>query len=187
MNNGIFTCDPILSVPGYKQLITTFTLSRGKGLENYLKKCAEDEELDHLNNTYLVRDMSSNELVAYFSLKAGTISLESGLFFRNNRQAIPGIELSNFAANENYKINHNNGIQVGKVIFYDFILPIVKDVSKMVAVNAIYIFALPEDRLIAHYQGMGFNRLTKKAEKSLHRRTKPTYDNGCIFMYQLLY
>lgn len=53
-------------------------------------------------------------------------------------------------------------------------------------VAALYIYALPEPRLIEHYQKLGFRRLAPEKEKFVHRHVKPKYDDGCIFMYQML-
>ena len=47
---------------------------KGKGLENYLKRNALNEEIVGETRTYLVRDTQTNEIVAYFSLRAGLIT-----------------------------------------------------------------------------------------------------------------
>ena len=43
-----------------------------------------------------------------------------------------------------------------------------------------------EDYLIEHYQTMGFSRLPEQQEKFVQRHVKPKYDEGCIFMYQVI-
>jgi hypothetical protein len=58
--------------------------------------------------------------------------------------------------------------------------------SVYIGVNALYIYALPEEKLIDHYQTMGFERLLERQEKFVQRHVKPEYDEGCIFMYQTI-
>lgn len=50
----------------------------------------------------------------------------------------------------------------------------------------IHIYALPEEKLIEHYHTMGFSRLPEHQEKFVQRHVKPKYDEGCIFMYQVI-
>ena len=40
------------------------------------------------------------------------------------------------------------------------------------------------DRLISHYETMGFERLPKYEETFVHFHIKPKYDKDCIFMSQ---
>lgn len=156
--------------------------SSGKGLENYLKKESIKDEKNGYNRTYLIKDKKSNKLVAYFSLRNGLFTLGN----RRNRITIPSIELSNFAVNSCYREKHPETKYLGQVVFDEFIMPTVRRISDFTAINALYIYALPEDRLINHYKTLGFNRLEKKDEKFVHSHVKPGYDDGCIFMYQIL-
>lgn len=137
--------------------------------------------------TYFIRDISTNELVCYFSLKAGLISFNE---ISSNKKVsfdiLPGIELANFAVNDVYIHNHPNAKGIGLLIFLDFIIPIVRRVSVEVGVRIIYIFALPFESLINIYRDYGFKRLSKSNENQLHRRIKPSYDENCIFMYQMI-
>ncbi|WP_022931531.1 hypothetical protein [Treponema bryantii] len=58
--------------------------------------------------------------------------------------------------------------------------------AKYVGVSAIYIYALPEEKLMKHYKKMGFSRLPPEPEMFLQNHVKPKYDKDCIFMYQIL-
>ena len=73
--------------------------------------------------------------------------------------------MSNFAVNDNYRINHPEILEIGKTVFLHFILPYVDFMKSIVGVKALYIYALPEDRLIEHYKKFGFQRLSKDEEK----------------------
>lgn len=167
------------------RLIQDFCVANisGLGLERYIKNLAADDEKDGSARTYLVKDKFSHEIVAYFSLKSGlfTVDAENGYFY-----SIPAVELSNFAVNSLYRNNHPDAKNLGSTVFVEFVLPLVKYLRTMVGIQAIYIYALPEDKLIKHYKTMGFNRLTAEEEKFVHQHVKPKYDKGCVFMYQLI-
>ena len=137
--------------------------------------------------TYLVRDNQTLELAGYFSLKAGLASLnEEKTGERAEFDIMPGVELANFAINNEYIQRHPDSKGVGLSIFTDFIRPLVVDVSERVGVKIIYIFALPFEGLIQRYIQYGFTRLEARHEEELHQRLKPRYDSECIFMYQML-
>lgn len=175
----------LLQTPSNIEQIKKFVVNHpsGKGLENYLKTNSVDEELNNSSRTYLVKDNITNEIVAYFTLKAGlfTIRLYDDKF--NN---ISAIELSNFAVNSDYKKQHPEKKFIGANIFTNIIIPVVKHLQHYIGVQALYIFALPEDSLIEHYTSLGFSRLEKDEEEFVHVHVKPKYDDSCIFMFQLL-
>ena len=148
--------------------------------------------------TYIVRDNKSSELVGYFSLKAGLISLNERFVELTNGETgekkiekvfdtLPGVELANFAVNSRYVKRHKNLKGLGTVIFNQFVLPIVRKTSDNVGVKLLYIFALPFDDLIKTYhERYGFSRLSNPSEDELHKRIKPFYDMSCKFMYLVL-
>lgn len=84
---------------------------------------------------------------------------------------------------EAYSVEH---LFDSKENFEFFVLPIVKCMAKYIGVNSLYIYALPEQKLIEHYGKMGFSRLPPKQERFVQHHVKPKYDEGCIFMYQVL-
>ena len=88
--------------------------------------------------------------------------------------------------NETYRQEHPDVAKIGRVMLYDFVIPIAQFVQSFTAVQALYIYALPEDRLIEHYESLGFKRLSKDEERFVHQQVKPAYDTGCIFMFQML-
>lgn len=168
-------------------LIKKFTVAErsGFGLEYYLKETAIYDDENSLNSTYLVKDKSSKEIVGYFSLKTGlfTIGVEgSDDYF----DSIPAVELSNFAVNATYRRMHPNEKGLGLTMLRHFIIPIIQHIKNFVAVRALYIYALPEEKLIQHYESMGFSRLNQEEEDFVHSHVKPKYDDGCIFMYQIV-
>ncbi|MBO6131701.1 MAG: hypothetical protein J6P28_07020 [Treponema sp.] len=46
----------------------------------------------------------------------------------------------------------------------EFVLPLIKYLRTFVGIQAIYIYALPQDKLIEYYKTMGFNRLDAEDE-----------------------
>lgn len=185
IERGPFYCTH-LQCPDLKD-IQDFTCrdDRGRGLVNYLQHRAWYDECYDAMRTYLVRDTESHELVGYFSLKAGLVSGEEYVVEDETAfDTLPGVELANFAVNYEYIKAHPNVKGIGLLIFNDFVLQITKRAADNIGLQLLYIFALPEDKLIERYYEYGFLRLNKKSEENLHHRLKPKYDKGCIFMFQ---
>ena len=189
LQSDTFYCDHLGASEDDRRDILNFSArdERGEGLVSYLQHFAFSDEEEGTMRTYLVRDKRTSKLVGYFSLKAGLVSLnetktEMGVAF----DVLPGIELANFAVNDGY-IKKNPDLRgLGISIFAKFIRPLVKNVSERVGVKVIYLFALPFDGLIRRYSQYGFERLESDDETDLHKRLKPRYDEGCVFMYQML-
>ncbi len=179
-----FVVEHLFQSDGNTALIKSFSVGNdAMGLELYLKEVAEKEESEKQARTYLIKDKFSNELVCYFSLRTGLVTLQvEGEAF----DSLSAVELSNFAMNQNYKSSHPNVKKGGSYFFKRFILPIAEYVSEFVGVSTLYIYALPESKLIEHYKKMGFSRLSSEQEKFVQNHVKPKYDEGCIFMYQTL-
>ncbi|MBQ6780826.1 MAG: hypothetical protein IJP62_06295 [Treponema sp.] len=169
--------------------IQQFTIDKptGKGLEFYLKNMAEYEERKRSNRTYLVRDKNTDEIAGYFSLRTGLFTLDSGREKESDDDitfySVPSIELSNFAVNSAYRSQHLEISKIGKDIFANFVLPIAQYTAQLVGVQALHIYALPQDDLIEHYQSFGFHRLNAEMEAFVHKHVKPMYDKRCIFMF----
>lgn len=160
------------------------TSSKAKGLEKYLRHCAISDEVENLSRTYLIKDRVTEELAGYFSLRTGLITKPLlGWAF----DSVPAIELSNFAMDYNYKTKHTGEMQhLGAYVFKRFVVPMVKAVAGLVGVNSLYLYALPNERLMEHYENMGFSYLPPDEEEFVLDHVKPMYDIGCVFMYQVL-
>ena len=190
-------CDHLGAVKNDAVDVMNFTVSRpeGAGLVAYLQRRAFPDELCGLMRTYVVRDQKSSEIVEYFSLKAGLISFnerEESFYDEKTGEekietafdTLPGVELANFAVNSSYVERHGRIKGMGKVIFNEFVLPVVRKTAEDVGVAILYIFALPHDSLIQYYrESFGFERLGAPHEELLHKRMKPLYDRSCVFMY----
>jgi hypothetical protein len=168
----------------YSSKIKTFMVKdyRGGGLENYLKYMALNDEKFGMARTYIIETTDTKEIAAYFTLRSGLITASRGLF--RGFDTYTGIELANFAVNDAYREANDVIPKLGSHLFYVFIFPLVQEISKYLGSAYLYIYALPEDKLMAHYQTMGFERTTLSMEKHVYRHVKPAYDKGCCFMYQ---
>lgn len=158
-----------------------------KNLEYYLKEQSSFDEKHGYARTYLVKEKNTNEIVCYFTLKAGMVSTNQHNFFRRREfDSISAIELADFATNSTYCQKHSELKNIGKISFVHFIYPIAKKVSLQIGAYFLYVFALPEPKLIAHYKKLNFDRLDKKEERKIHRYNKPRYDQDCVFMCQVI-
>lgn len=189
LQNDLFYCNHLGVSENDERDILSFTDKdpNGEGLVRYLQYLAFPEEEAGTMRTYIVRDNFSSELVGYFSVKAGLISVnEVHTEDEETFDTIPGVEIANFAVNDTYLQRHSELKGTGLIIFNDFIVPVIQEASKNVGVKIIYIFALPFERLINRYREYGFLRLDSVSEDELHKRLKPNYDENCIFMFQQL-
>lgn len=144
-------------------LVSNFSaMKEAMGLEAYLKNQAADDEKELNARTYLVKDKTTKELAGYFTLRSGLITIQA---YHEDFDTIPAVELSNLAINGKYRQNHPDTHLLGFLFLKRFILPIAQAMSKYIGVKSLYIYALPDEKLIEHYEKMGFMRLPKKQEK----------------------
>ena len=185
LETGTFYVQHLTEANENLSAIKFFTVGQqsGMGLENYLKNVAEADENASFARTYLVKSKQTHEIAAYFTLRNGLFTLELN---DDNFYTVPAIELSNFAVNAVFRSAHPDIERIGYTVLSDFVLPIADFVRSFSGVKALYIYALPEERLIEHYKSLGFRRLAPEKEKFVHQHVKPKYDNGCVFMYQTL-
>ena len=196
LQNKWFYCDHLGALSRDNKDIKGFTVKNpilAGGLENYLKNHALDDEKNHAMRTYLVRDYKTDELVGYFSIKSGMVSLNEREIIdeEGNTQitfdTLPGMEIANFAINNTYLKGHPEWKGIGIMIFNNFIRALADQVANISGTMVLYIFALPFESLIDRYRKVySFLRLNKTDEDDLHKRLKPYYDQSCIFMYQML-
>ena len=182
LNTEHFVIEHLLDSPSNSELIDAFTVpNNAHGLESYLKFQATYDETGNGSRTFLVKDAETGKLACYFSLRSGLIAVcrDDELF-----DTIPAIELANFAVNDAYRAESRKIAKIGFHVFDKFILPIVRNVADLVGVKYLYIYALPEERLIRYYNSLGFVRLPPEAEAFVYSHIKPAYDQGCIFMFQ---
>lgn len=164
--------------------VSGFASKKGYGLERYIKVHALNDEETKMARTYLVLDSATKQIAAYFTLRTGLITVSRGLF--KGFDAYTGIELANFAVNDSYREVNKVIPRFGAYIFNQFILPLTMEITKYVGAAYLYIFALPDNKLMAHYETMGFSHTSEKMRRFIYSHVKPAYDEGCTFMWQKL-
>ena len=138
----------------------------------------DEEECDA--RTYLVRDVVTDEIAVYFSLRTCLVPFQFG---DGGMYTIPGIELSNFARNINYRSGHKGIEKVGGYVFFRFVLPLVQHVSSLVGAQLLCLYALPDSHLIRYYEKtLGFSKLEEPEANFIYGHIKPKYDQDCVFM-----
>ena len=170
----------------HNDLINDFKIKHktGRGLEVYLKTKALIDEKNGVMRTYILTYKSTNECVAYFSLKSGLISIKNeDSTDMDDFDTLPGIEIANFAINDTFREKNKIDFKLAGLILQKYILPIARKVSEQVGVYLLYIFSLPIDKVMDNYKEMGFVTLPQELEDFLNKRVKPAYDKSCRFMY----
>lgn len=207
-----YECIPLLSKIEHYYQINSFKIDRENaystlqdkiiGLESYLKRCAWQDDSSNLVRIYLIKDVLLNEIAAYFGLKAGMLcDSQQGMIPTKEQteilqrtgmkwlpEVIPGIEISHFAVNDNYRRSLlKTGISVrglGKYFYPAFIYPIIEDVTHRIGVNMIYLYAAGDKKLISYYQDVfDFHVLSNN---DYYVPLMPDYDGGCKFMYKII-
>ena len=151
-------------------------------LTNYLKKLAKKHQASKINKIYLVRYSSTGQIAAWFGLKAATLPYNDV----GDSFLIPAVELTHFAVDERFRnpLGSDVSVHTGEYIFWNFILPIVKDVSEKIACKALFVFAIDTPKLIKYYKNvLKFKELPNTNEKQFFEYAAPDYDEGCRFLY----
>ena len=209
---SLYKCVPLTSDENNRDLINNFIIDRESeissipdkivGLEAYLKRCAWQDDINGEVKIYLIIDESLNEVAAYFGLKAGMVassreampSIEQQRMIYKEEgikllpEVLPGIEISHFAVNDNYRRHAGSEGKpirgLGEYFYPVFIFPIIMDVSSKIGINMIYLYAAGDEHLVSYYERVfGFQSLNAE---DIIVPLEPDYDGGCAFMYQLL-
>lgn len=143
------------------------------GADDSLNLFLSDNSFDYdehkLGNTYLLFESTSNTLLAFYTIKANGIQIYDTE--TNEYNAIPVIEVARIAVHHDFQ---NSGI--GKMLFYDYILPKIKDVSEKIAVSAIMVFVEAHNETgIKFYKSIGF----KKPDEIVQRYISETFNEKC--------
>ena len=207
-----YVCEKFVSNVRNVEQIADFTIDRESsvaniedkviGLEAYLKRLAWEDDINGEVKIYLIKDIILDKVAAYFGLKAGmVVNNEYGIPSEEDKAEVlkefnaklvtavtPGIELSHFAINDNYRrlagTPTNPIMGLGAYFYPKFIYPIINDVAEKIGVKMIYLYAAGDDRLVRYYEDvLGF---IQSNIEDFYMPLQPGYDGGCKFMYQIL-
>ncbi len=171
-----------------------FHSEKAPGLERYLKKRARVEDMINRARTYLIIDKATKEIAAYFTLKTGLITEPVNFYHSRSRtwtpidrdtpfDTISAIELTNIAVNDLYRKNHPIKECFMAYLLDQFILPIIDIVQEYIGIERLYLFALPQKRLINYYEYLGFKKVSFGESCYYNQHIRPQYDDHCTFMY----
>ena len=149
-------------------------------LTRYLVNMAKKHERMMLNKTYLVRDKNNRNLVAWFSLKNATLPYND----KESSFLIPAIELTHFAVDERYKEIGSASLKTGEFIFWNHIVPCVKNAQKYLALQDLFVFSINTPKLISYYKNrLGFQEIENIDDKLFFEYAVSDYDDNCKFLY----
>lgn len=119
--------------------------------------------------TYLLLNEEKDVLLAFYTLKANGIQLYDSLTEEYN--SVPVIEIARIAVEYDFQ---GNGL--GKILFYDYILPKIRQVESILAVKAIIVFVEPDNYSgIKFYESLGFI----KAEAEVQQKIRESFNEDC--------
>ena len=151
-------------------------------LSLYLRRLAKKHDLSGDNRIYLVRSVAAKQLIGWFGLKAATLPYND----IENSFLIPAVELTHFAVDERAKLDvkESGGMRTGEFIFWNFIIPIVKEAAERIACKDLFVFSIDAPKLVSYYKTvLGFKEITNTDEKQFFEYVSPGYDEGCRFLY----
>ena len=149
-------------------------------LTRYLVKLAKKHQKQLLNKTFLVREKGSDNLVAFYSLKAATLPYND----KESSFLIPAIELTHFAVDARYKEIGSASLKTGEFIFWNHIVPCVKNAQKYLALQDLFVFSINTPKLISYYKNrLGFQEIENIDDKLFFVFVVPDYDDNCKFLY----
>lgn len=99
--------------------------------------------------------------MAFYTVKANAIHT----YDINSKEylALPVIEIARIAVEYDFQ---GNGL--GKVLFYDYILPKIKEIAKIVAIYGIIVFVEDENTNgINFYKSLGFKKANAETQKAI--------------------
>lgn len=148
----------------------------------YLVKFAKKHQKQLLNKTFLVRETGSDNLVAFYSLKAATLPYNE----KESSFLIPAIELTHFAVDERYKtvVVSSSALRIGEFIFWNHIVSGIKKAQEYLALQDLFVFSINTPKLIDYYTNrLGFKEIENLDDKLFFEYAVPGYDDACKFLY----
>jgi len=158
-------------------LVGGFVCGADDPLSQFLSDKSFDYDEGKYGHTYLLRTANEpRELVAYYTLKANGIQSYSSETEEYN--STPVVEIARLA------VRHDlHRIGIGRTMFYEHILPKIKEVSLLIAVKAIIVF-VDGDNVdgIGYYESLGFI----KADKDVQKKIRESFNESCeLYVLQM--
>lgn len=178
-NNEPIFYEERLSEEKHFKCVGDFCCGADSPLDTFLNSEAFEYDRQRYGNTYvLTASEKQAEILGFYTLKTSAIQTEEEIGIYKEYNSIPVVEIARIALQYDLQ-----GQGLGKLVFHDHILPKIRRVSELVAVNAIIAFVDPEDRQAIHYyKSMGFNR----AEDVVQNKIGESFNEECdLYMVSL--
>ncbi len=116
--------------------------------------------------------------MAFYTIKANGIQT----YYNNEYNSVPVIEIARIAVQYEFQ---NNGI--GKKLFYDYIMPRIKDVERLIAIKAIIVFVEQENEQgVKFYKSIGFEKADPIVQNSIYESFNEECDLYVLSMEKIL-
>lgn len=144
-------------------------------LNTFLQSAAFDYNSNGHGNTYLVKDIESGNIIAYYTLKASAMQIKKE---ENEKfESVASIELARFAVDHRYQNQ-----TYGRLIFLCCIIPKVQDVQRIIGIRNIIVFVDElNKRAIRFYKNFGFflgsEEVSNYIEEDFNEKCKIMYVN----------
>lgn len=155
--------------------VASFCCGPDNPLNTFLQSEAFYYNKDGQGNTYLVKERSTVNIVAYYTLKTNAIQIYNEEYDRV--ESLASIELARFAVDHQYQ----NQLY-GRLIFTYCIIPKVESVRNIVGVNNILLFVDENNTdAIRFYKRLGFTLGSDEVKKFIQE----DFSENCNVMYVL--
>lgn len=151
------------------QLVGDFCCGADDPLNTFLSDDAFNYMDDKQGKTYILMDNDKSCIMAFYTIKANAIHT----YNEDAKEyiAYPVVEISRIAVA--YELQHNG---LGKLLFYDYILPKIHVVSEIMSIYGIIVFVENENTNgISFYESLGF----EKANEEIQRAISDSYNEEC--------
>ncbi len=135
----------------------------------FLSDDAFDYADQRQGKTYVLMDKEQTEILAFYTIKANAIHTYDP--DTHEYLALPVVEIARIAVGFEFQ-----GHGLGKILFYDYILPKIKEAADILAVYGIIVFVEESNwNGIKFYTSLGF----KKANDETQRAIGDSYNEKC--------
>lgn len=142
-------------------LVGDFCCGADNPLNTFLSDDAFDYSEEKQGHTYILTDNEKTCILAFYTIKANAIHTFD--VYTNEYMALPVVEIARIAVDFDFQ---GNGL--GKVLFYDYIIPKIKEVGKIIAIYGIIVFVESDNEQgIRFYNSLGFKRANDETQNAV--------------------
>lgn len=141
--------------------IGDFTCGADHLLNDFLYNYAFNYALNNYGKTYII--FYDEDIIAYYTLKAGSIVINTDKDGNGETVSLPLVEIARFAVAFDYQRQH-----IGTKVFNEKILPKIEVVASKIAIYGIMVFVLPSDNdAVMFYESLGFIKAGDDVQKNI--------------------